>query len=136
MSKRFATMPKGEARPLGTPRPKKEKKSAAPAASLALAEKSSPQAKKSVDDGPSIGVSSEVPAAIQPPVQEKTTMQLTLKGFSKNGKTAFYTGAANVLRFARSGLGQNPCRLRPLAPWMWSRGAGSGVGDVGCSRFC
>lgn len=38
------------------------------------------------------------PITVDSAHKEKKVMQLTLKGLSKNGKTAFYTGAANTIR--------------------------------------
>ena len=42
--------------------------------------------------------------------QEKTFMTLTLKGLSKNGKSAYYTGASQNLRFP---IGAFPDKTAP-----------------------
>ncbi len=110
-------MPRGEARPLGMPKAKNEKQSARTEANRV-------GQKEVVDSAASGGVDSvqtsepqaipqaaSTSAARDQQPQEKT-MTLTLKNLSKNGKNAFYAGAATTLRFALSAF---PSRQAPTS---------------------
>lgn len=103
-------MPKSEARPLGT----KKKVNGAAAARKAAADRrnaqesgtigSSPYDLNVVDSAPADEVESEQVEAIPltdqlAAQQQEHIMTLTLKTLSKNGKQAYYSGAAQVLRF-------------------------------------
>ncbi|MES2360010.1 MAG: hypothetical protein V4529_16845, partial [Gemmatimonadota bacterium] len=77
-------MPASEVRPLGT--------------------------KKSVDTAPSLEVDSIQLLAITP--HKEKQMTITLKTLSKNGKQAYYSGAAQILRFP---LGVFPGKVAPAS---------------------
>jgi hypothetical protein len=89
------TRPVNEARPLGVPRPK------------LVSKKKIDETQKDVDSSPIVEVDStnvvnENPAPEQAATAKETKMTFTLKGLSKNKRTAFYAGAATTLRFALS----------------------------------
>jgi hypothetical protein len=84
-------MPKGEARPLGTPRPKKSGKK-----NLTLVEKNAGHSE--------VEAVSLVQTAIMPTVETKEEgagiMTLTLKGTNKKNTQAIYSGLKTSVRFA------------------------------------
>jgi hypothetical protein len=102
-------MPQSTARPLGTPAPKKSRKQT---------QKVVDTTQTNVIDFPSDGKTANEPepeTAITPAPDSTTqseqsgtegrkTMTLTLKGFSKNGKAAMYSGAKRQLRFPIDGF--------------------------------
>lgn len=77
-------------------------------AALDAVEKSYGGPQKGVDSTPAAGVISDnmkgatlaPTAAIQPAARKDTIVQLQLKGLSKNGKQAIYSGAKQSVRFA------------------------------------
>ncbi len=117
MSGRSKHPPKSEARPLGTAKPKKANH--ADAARLKIAERAKRDEERQVsivdpvvfDQShglPLVSENNTLPSvsdvvdfphspAVQPVTVLGYTMNLTLKGISKNGKRALYTGAAQVI---------------------------------------
>lgn len=84
------TPPASEARPLGTPPPKRSRREQ---------EKYAAYAKKSVDNAHQVAVTlPKSPMTAQAGSSKKMT--LTYKGLSKNGKQAFYSGAVRTLKFS------------------------------------
>src|SRR6185436_583622 len=112
MSKHSKTMPKGEARPLGTktPRVRSVKKTTKPeplTAGSHEAEKTVFDPQNSLDSTEAPVVeSAELPQTISSvaennnhSVSGEKTMIFTIKNRSKNGKAVMYAGAAQLLRF-------------------------------------
>ena len=113
------TMPKGEARPLGTPRPKRvltvEERDGTRTIVATRTEQRvrqrevdmMPYRQAEEDRGERQGVVDAAPhniveshSAIS--TSKEPTMTLTLKALSKNGKNAMYAGAATILRISLS----------------------------------
>ena len=89
---RSKTMPQGNAKPLGTRSSKKEKKNSQNSMDNATA--------PAVELGTTADAPQAVPQAAEDnPVQQEKMMTLTLKTLSKNGKQAYYSGAAQIVRF-------------------------------------
>lgn len=107
---RGKTMPKGEARPLGTPKVRKglfgkladavKAVKEPPKIPLDTADQVEVDCQKSSEVQAVPQASGFAEAADQP--QEKKKMVLTFKGLSKNGRAAFYSGAASPVRFQLS----------------------------------
>lgn len=123
---------RNEARPLGTPSPKKlGKRSAAKAARAKQQLEPDPRAHQSDDDSETAIEASQkevdspppraiespqtngaafdsAPTELQPPIQKEHTVHLTFKGLSKNGKQAIYVGARTNIRIATASFEGQP----------------------------
>jgi hypothetical protein len=110
MAQRFITNPRNSNVQAGKPSRGRKPESALTKAlnSILDSKDSSASSQKVVDSRPpdavestqttsSEGTPSELPAA-SPAITSEKMMTLTLKGTSKNGKTAFYSGAAQTVR--------------------------------------
>lgn len=85
------TMPKGEAKPLGTKPSKRAQRHITKRVAVQSLE-------QTVDSIVPDAVASSQSAAITLPQAKDSHMTLTRSGLSKNGKTAMYSGLRNVLR--------------------------------------
>lgn len=102
MTGRSRTPPRGDVRPLGTPRPKLGD-FPAPAFVRTAAYAGVPEMKKKVDTHTAVAVClHHRPILACVDTTRRISMTLTFKSLSKNGKNAFYTGAKNALRFPLS----------------------------------
>lgn len=90
-------MPKGDARPLGTPKPRLVKSKKESPISLDTPSTNSVDFSQSVEPNAIPRTGDENTTA-----QERKTMTLSFKNVSKNGKNVFYTGAASVIRIPLS----------------------------------
>ena len=105
------TMPKGEARPLGTPRPKIVKTTRSrPGAAEPEAAAAADAAQKTIDATDPVAVESPQPTILSATDQptdssatdKETTVTLTLKGLGKNKKFAIYSGTRAAIYFPLS----------------------------------